>query len=294
MSVLSGAAGGNVFLAASTAVGSYVIQAVYDGTASFASSLPASSTLTVTAAATTTTAAATSAPFNPASQSIPLRASVISTAGTVGEGMVTFTVLNGSTPVGTPVPASVSSGNANANYTLPPGTAIAAYTIQAVYTDTNGSFLGSSDLTHFLSVIQPPAAKLFIATAPSTSATAGSTFVTQPVIYEEDQFGNLETGDNSTVVTVSLASGAGPLTGTLMATVSGGIATFTNLGDDTAETITLKFSSGNLTAPRRRASSSALPPPASSSSPNSRLPRRQPVRHSQPNRSSRKKISSAT
>ena len=77
-------------------------------------------------------------------------------------------------------------------------------------------------------------------------ATAGTPLSTQPVIYEEDLYGHLESGDNSTVVTVSLTSGSGPLTGTLTATVSGGIATFTNLADDTAETITLKFSSGNL------------------------------------------------
>ena len=87
---------------------------------------------------------------------------------------------------------------------------------------------------------------MFLETPPSGTATAGTAFTTQPVIYEEDQNGNLETGDNSTIVTVSLASGAGPPTGTLTATVSGGIATFTNLGDNTAETITLKFSSGNL------------------------------------------------
>ena len=40
-----------------------------------------------------------------------------------------------------------------------------------------------------------------IQTQPSPTATAGQPFATQPVIYEEDQYGNLETGDNSTVVT---------------------------------------------------------------------------------------------
>ena len=90
--------------------------------------------------------------------------------------------------------------------------------------------------------------KLVIQTQPSATGTAGVAFATQPVIYEEDQNGNLETGDNSTVVTVALASGAGPLQGTLTATVVGGIATFTNLADNTAETITLKFTSPNLTS----------------------------------------------
>ncbi len=246
MSITNGAAGGNAFLPASTPVGSYVIQAVYDGTSSFAASLPARSTLTVIAAATTTAAVAASTPFNSASQTVPLTASVISTAGAVNEGTVTFTISNGPNPVGTPVSVSVSSGTASANYTLPPDTALGAYTIEAVYTDT-GSFAGSSDLTQYLTVTQSTAKKLVLGTPPSSTAKAGVPFTTQPVIYEEDQYGNVETSDNSTVVTVSLAGGAGPLQGALTATVSGGVATFTNLGDNMAETIMLKFSSGSLT-----------------------------------------------
>ncbi len=61
------------------------------------------------------------------------------------------------------------------------------------------------------------------------------------MIYEEDQYGNLETGDNSTVVSATLASGDGPLQGTTNVTVSGGVATFTNLGDNMAETISLEI-----------------------------------------------------
>ena len=86
-----------------------------------------------------------------------------------------------------------------------------------------------------------------IHTQPSATATAGQAFGTQPVVYEEDQYGNLETGDNSTVVTASLASGTGPLQGTTTVTVSGGVATFTNLADNKAETISLNFTSGSLT-----------------------------------------------
>src|SRR5262249_50184698 len=58
---------------------------------------------------------------------------------------------------------------------------------------------------------------------------------------------NLEAGDNSTVVTAALQGGAGPLQGAVTATVSGGVATFTNLADKKAETISLKFTSGSLT-----------------------------------------------
>ena len=68
------------------------------------------------------------------------------------------------------------------------------------------------------------------------------------MIYEEDVFGNLITTDNSTIVTASIASGAGPLQGTTSVTMTGGIATFTNLADDTAETITLAFSGNGFTA----------------------------------------------
>ena len=82
-----------------------------------------------------------------------------------------------------------------------------------------------------------------IRTQPSPTATAGTPFVTQPVIDVEDPFGNLETGDSSTTVTAALATGTGPLQGTTTVTVAGGIASFTNLKDNKAETISLGFSS---------------------------------------------------
>ena len=98
--------------------------------------------------------------------------------------------------------------------------------------------------------ISPAAAStLVIKTQPSSTAKAGQTFPTQPLIYEEDQYGNLETGDNSTVVTASLVSGAGPLQGIATVTLSRGIATFTSLSDRTAEAITLRFLAGTITSP---------------------------------------------
>ena len=57
------------------------------------------------------------------------------------------------------------------------------------------------------------AAALVVHTQPSSSATAGVAFVTQPVIYEEDQYGNVETGDSNTVVSASLASRRRPAPG---------------------------------------------------------------------------------
>ena len=94
-------------------------------------------------------------------------------------------------------------------------------------------------------VVSPAgASQLFIATEPSATATAGAVFATQPVVYVEDQYGNLETGDDKTQVTAaSLPAGSGPLQGTTTETVSGGIATFADLSDNKAETITLQFTS---------------------------------------------------
>ena len=62
-------------------------------------------------------------------------------------------------------------------------------------------------------------------------------FTTQPVVDEEDQYGNLETGDNSTVVTAALEQRHRPAPGhDRRSRVSGGVATFTDLADDKAET----------------------------------------------------------
>ncbi len=62
----------------------------------------------------------------------------------------------------------------------------------------------TSSLTQVESVSPAAAAMLLIETEPSPTATAGMAFATQPVVRELDQYGNLETGDNSTVVRASL------------------------------------------------------------------------------------------
>jgi hypothetical protein len=92
-----------------------------------------------------------------------------------------------------------------------------------------------------------PATKLVIQTQPSATATAGKAIATQPVVYVEDDSGNLETNDNSTVVSVAVANGSGPLHGTLTATVSGGVARFTGVSDNRAGLLMLAFASPSLT-----------------------------------------------
>ena len=129
---------------------------------------------------------------------------------------------------------------------------------------------------------------------PSQSVTAGSTLATQPVIYEEDQFGNLLTGDNTTSVTAYLGSGNGPLQGTLSATVTGGIARFAGLADQAAGTISLLFTGAGLTSiPSVPIVIGPAMPTSWSSTPSRRGPQR-PGNHLPPSPSSGKKISLAT
>ena len=54
-----------------------------------------------------------------------------------------------------------------------------------------------------------PASRLVIAAQPSATATAGQALATEPVIEEEDQYGNIETRDDSTVITVSPSTETG-------------------------------------------------------------------------------------
>src|SRR6185503_21071598 len=89
--------------------------------------------------------------------------------------------------------------------------------------------------------------RLVIQTQPSPTATAGISFVQQPVVRIEDAYGNLRTSDN-TVVTVGRSAGSGTLQGTLTATAVNGVATFANLSHNVANTITLSFTAGGLTS----------------------------------------------
>ena len=244
--VEGGAASATYTLPAGSAGGPYTIRAVFTDPVNFGTST-GTNTLTVAAAATMTMGSNASAP---AGQSATLTATVTSPAGTVNTGTVTFTVLSGTTTIGTPQVANVTNGSATASDLLPGNAAIGTYTIEAVY-NANPDFVGSSDSTHTLNVNPPPGSTLLIHTGPATAATAGQPFATpgQPVVvYEEDPSGHLLTTDNSTVITATLGSGNGPLTGTLSVTLVGGVATFTDLGEDTAGTITLVFQGGGLTS----------------------------------------------
>jgi hypothetical protein len=85
--------------------------------------------------------------FNAADQNVSLYDSVLSPIGAVDEGTVKFTLLDGSTVIGTPVTASVTSGTVSASYVLPGGTPVGTYTIQAVYSGT-ANFQSTTNDSH--------------------------------------------------------------------------------------------------------------------------------------------------
>ncbi len=114
------------------------------------------------------------------------------------------------------------------------------------FSATSGTL--SAPATTPVTVTPAPPSQLIIQIQPSQTATAGLAFATQPVVEIADPYGNVETSDNTTVVTAYLSSGTGPLKGTVTATANDGVATFSGLFDDTAETITLSFTGGGLTS----------------------------------------------
>ncbi len=134
------------------------------------------------------------------------------------------------------------------------GLASTVFTLGGVLGDSNQVLTASAtvpgtpaSITFYATATVGQAAQLGIATQPSATATAGEVFAQQPVIRIEDAFGNLIADDNTTVVTVGINTGTGALNGVLTATATNGIATFTNLSYNVAETIDLVFTSGALT-----------------------------------------------
>ncbi len=109
VNVANGVASSNYLLPAGTGVGTYTIQATYDGTPSFATSLPTNNTLTISGSTTTTAASNDSVSFNSAGETADLTASVTSSGGTVSGGKVTFTILSGAKTIGTATSADVTA-----------------------------------------------------------------------------------------------------------------------------------------------------------------------------------------
>ena len=143
---------------------------------------------------------------------------------------VTATVGTGTGPLTGTTSATASSGVATFSGLAAP--TLAQTGLELTFTDDS---LASAVDTTSITVSPGTANKLVMKTEPSASVTAGGTFSTEPAIYIEDQYNNVLTGDNSSSVTVAVQAGhgTGPLTGTLTATASSGLATFSALAAPT-------------------------------------------------------------
>jgi hypothetical protein len=120
------------------------------------------------------------------------------------------------------------------------------------------SFTASGLTTATSSSITPTvgaATQLIVATQPSGSVNDAA-FTTQPIVEIQDSGGNVDTSDNSTVVTVAIATGSGTLSGTTTATASSGIATFSGLKIVGSGAHILSFTASGLSS----ATSSAITP----------------------------------
>lgn len=227
--VSGGTAAATLNLTAAQAVpGSYTIAVKYSdtsGSGNFVDAGDASSTLTITPAKVTTTAGAAAATYSPNSQSVTLSAAVTDASNSsdiVGEGIVTFTVSNGSTPVGS-VQANVSNGTATTQFTLPAGQALGSYTVTVSYSDSSGNYTDNGDRVGTLTITPAsvattanPLSVVYSPNAQTLNLSAGvadtSAAVGSPVSVDEG------------TVTFTVASGSTVL-GSVQATVTGGTAT---------------------------------------------------------------------
>jgi hypothetical protein len=116
-----------------------------------------------------------------------------------------------------------------------------AETMNIAFSTNAGSFTATSNDV----VVSPAAASQLVVTQqPSSTATAGVAFATQPVVKEEDAFGNVVTSDSTHTVTAARGNhGSASLQGSnLTVTLASGVATFSGLSYNVAETMNIAFS----------------------------------------------------
>lgn len=173
-----------------------------------------------------------------------LKVRVVNPASTVVPGTnVTFSVLTGGGTIISAQPV-VTDANGEALCTVKLGGQTGAG--QQSFAATIGS--GSVTQVSFSATgTFGPAAKLAFTQHPGGANTTSS-FSTQPIVQVQDSYGNLVTNATNSVTLARLA-GTGAVTGTSVLSAVSGIATFTNLGYDTAEnSVTLQATAAGLTS----------------------------------------------
>ena len=234
--VENGSASASYTLPPGEPAGLYTIEARFSGSDNYLPSTDISHFLTVNPGATATTVTNASETYSEVSdQSIPLSAQVSSTSGPINEGTVTFTILNGGNPVGSPIIANVVNDAASGNYDLLANTPGGSYTIQAVYSDpvNFATSTGTSRLT-------VAAASTTVAPSSVTAAFNGSG--PEPVSLSATVSSPAGTVDQGSV-TFEILNGSGTEIGNpISPSVMNGVATAnyllpagTPLGQDTIQ-----------------------------------------------------------
>ncbi|MDB5350298.1 MAG: dystroglycan-type cadherin-like domain repeat protein, partial [Planctomycetota bacterium] len=177
--VANGIASATYHLPASTLVGGYTIQAIYNDDSALGNYL------SVTDAAHTLTVAKVTAPSvaidsnrsiiysDISNQTVHLIATVTSAAGVVNEGSITFNIRSGGTTIGqivpnVPVAVVGGVGTATADYVLPLGTPGGLFTIEADYSGSS-NLNPATDISKTLHISQADTT-----TTPSSATTTYS------------------------------------------------------------------------------------------------------------------------
>lgn len=219
-------------------VGTTVIQAVgsFTDTTGVITVVPGPVSATNSTIGVTPSAIVASSGANPITVTVTAR----DAAGNLISGKTASMAVTGTDNTITPAPISTDS-NGVAVFTISSTKAEAKTTTATV----DGVMITS--VTPSITFTHGAASQLSVVIQPAITATAGVAFAQQPVVNVLDSFGNLVT-DSAVVVTAvrNSTTGSQTLFGTLTATASGGVATFTDLSYREATTMKIDFTSGSL------------------------------------------------
>lgn len=155
------------------------------------------------------------------------------------------------TTIGSATSVSFTNGVSNTN-----AATLVAYKAETTTVDVSDGSINSTGNTGYdLDLVVNPAsgAILVFTTQPSSSATAGTNFATQPVVTVRDEYDNTANSSASITLAAVLASddttaGGGTLNATTNPlSASAGVATFAGVNYTKAETIKLKATATGLT-----------------------------------------------
>ena len=251
--VSSGNANATYTLPGGTSAGTYTILAAYNASSDFNASSDNSANLVVNKANTSITGVSTTANYSTNAVKVNLAAMVSSTAGLVNEGTVTFTIMNGTSVVGSAVTSgTISGGNANVVYTLPSGTAIGNYGIAASY---NGGTDFNTSSNNAATLVVKKADQTFVVSFPNPSVSGSQVVFAALVVPSSTNPANLitfvngkpvlNTGALSTIISGNLPTGSVTF---FDGTLSLGIVTLDKFGFATLTVSSLVVGNHSITA----------------------------------------------